>query len=52
VLAGFEGGKAKAFADASMIAGLKSYEQIEDIHLVIIHMIVYYFKNHQDILGN
>jgi D-sedoheptulose 7-phosphate isomerase len=51
VLAGFKGGKIKDFADAAMVADLKSYEQIEDIHLVVLHMIVYYFKNHPEILG-
>jgi D-sedoheptulose 7-phosphate isomerase len=50
VIAGFEGGKIKSFADAAMVAPLKSYEQIEDIHLVILHMIVYYFKNHPEVL--
>jgi D-sedoheptulose 7-phosphate isomerase len=50
-LAGFKGGKIKDYADAAMIADLKSYEQIEDIHLVVLHMIVYYIKNHPEILG-
>jgi D-sedoheptulose 7-phosphate isomerase len=50
VIAGFDGGKIKNFADAAMVVPLKSYEQIEDIHLVILHMIVYYFKNHPEIL--
>jgi D-sedoheptulose 7-phosphate isomerase len=51
-LAGFDGGKLKGFSDAAIVANLKSYEQIEDIHLVILHMIVYYFKNHPEVLGN
>ncbi|GHU14133.1 phosphoheptose isomerase [Spirochaetia bacterium] len=50
-LAGFEGGKIKGFAEAAMVVPLKSYEQIEDIHLIICHMIVYYFKNHPEALG-
>jgi len=50
VLAGFQGGKIREFADAAMIVPLESYEQIEDLHLVILHMIVYYFKNHPEIL--
>jgi D-sedoheptulose 7-phosphate isomerase len=50
VLAGFDGGKIKSFASAAMVASLKSYEQIEDIHLIILHMIVYYFKNHPEVL--
>jgi len=51
VLAGFNGGKIKEFADADIVVPLESYEQIEDIHLIILHMIVYYFKNHPEILG-
>jgi D-sedoheptulose 7-phosphate isomerase len=51
VLAGFSGGKIKEYADASIIVPLESYEQIEDIHLIILHMIVYYFKNHQEVLN-
>ena len=51
-LAGFQGGKIKEFADAAMVVPLESYEQIEDIHLIILHMIVYYFKNHPEILDS
>ncbi|MDR2144747.1 MAG: SIS domain-containing protein [Treponema sp.] len=51
VIAGFDGGKIKNFADAAMVVSLESYEQIEDIHLVILHMIVYYFKNHPEVLN-
>jgi len=50
VLAGFNGGKIKEFADAAIVVPLESYEQIEDIHLVICHMIVYYFKSHPEAL--
>lgn len=50
VLAGFEGGKIKEFAEACMIAPITSYEQIEDIHLIILHMIVYFIKNHPELL--
>jgi D-sedoheptulose 7-phosphate isomerase len=50
VMAGFDGGRIKSFADAAMVVPLESYEQIEDIHLVILHMIVYYFKNHPGVL--
>ncbi|AEF82303.1 D-sedoheptulose-7-phosphate isomerase [Leadbettera azotonutricia] len=50
-LSGFDGGKIKALADACMVARLKTYEQIEDIHLVILHMIVCYFKEHPKVLG-
>jgi len=51
-LAGFNGGKIKDFAEASIVVPLDSYEQVEDIHLVILHMIVYYFKSHPEILGS
>ena len=51
VLAGFNGGKIKDFADAAIVTTLESYEQIEDIHLIILHMLVYYFKNHPEVLG-
>ena len=51
VLAGFDGGKIKECAEAALVVPLKSYEQIEDIHLIICHIIVYYFKNHPEILG-
>ncbi|MCL2833144.1 MAG: SIS domain-containing protein [Treponema sp.] len=51
VLAGFNGGKIKEFADEAIVVPLESYEQIEDVHMVLIHMIVYYFKNHPEITG-
>jgi len=51
VLAGFNGGKIKEFAEAAMVVPLESYEQIEDIHLIILHMIVYYFNRHPEILN-
>ena len=50
-LAGFKGGKMIEFADASLVVPLESYEQIEDIHLLILHMVVYYFKNNPEALG-
>jgi D-sedoheptulose 7-phosphate isomerase len=51
VLAGFDGGKIREFAEAAIVVPLESYEQIEDLHLIILHMIVYYFKNHPEVLG-
>ena len=48
-LAGFSGGKIKDYAEESIVVPLESYEQIEDIHLILIHMIVYWFKNHPEI---
>ena len=50
-LAGFEGGKVKAFADASIPIPLTSYEQIEDIHMILLHMFVCFMKEHQELLG-
>ena len=50
-LAGFNGGKIKNFAEASLIVPLESYEQIEDVHLIIMHMVVCYFKNNPGILN-
>jgi D-sedoheptulose 7-phosphate isomerase len=49
-LAGFEGGKVKAFADASIPIPLESYERIEDIHMILLHMFVCFMKEHQEIL--
>lgn len=51
VLAGFEGGKIAPMADAALVARMKSYERVEDIHLIILHMIVCYFKEHQEMLA-
>ena len=51
VLAGFKGGKIKDFAEAAIVVPLESYEQIEDVHLVICHMIVYYYKNNPEFLN-
>ncbi len=50
-LAGFQGGKIKDFADACLVAPLSSYEQIEDVQLILLHMIVCYFKEHQELLA-
>lgn len=49
-LTGFPNGKIAEFADASYAANLTSYEQIEDIHSIILHMIVYYMKINQQLL--
>ncbi len=49
-LAGFEGGRMKEFADVNLITRLESYEQIEDMHLIFLHMVVYYIKNHPELL--
>ncbi len=49
-LTGFGGGRIRAFADASIATQMTSYEQMEDIHMILLHMFVCYFKSHQDIL--
>jgi len=50
VLAGFAGGKMAPMADAALVARMESYERVEDIHLIILHMIVCYLKEHQELL--
>lgn len=50
-MAGFNGGKIKEFADAGLVIPLSSYEQIEDGHMILCHMIVCFFKAHQELLG-
>ena len=47
VLAGFSGGKIAPMGDAALVANMQSYERVEDIHLIILHMIVCYFKENQ-----
>lgn len=49
VLAGFDGGKIAPMGDAAMVAEMKSYERVEDIHLILLHMFVCYFKEHQEL---
>ena len=49
VLAGFDGGKIAPMGDATMVAEMKSYERVEDIHLILLHMFVCYFKEHQEL---
>lgn len=49
-LTGFAGGKIKAFGDANLVVPLESYEMIEDVHMIIMHMVVYYIKNHPECL--
>ncbi len=48
VLAGFSGGKIAPMADAALVSDMQSYERIEDLHLILLHMIVCYFKEHQE----
>ena len=49
-LAGFEGGKLKELSDVCLVARMDSYERIEDIHLIILHMVTCYVKDHQHLL--
>lgn len=50
-MTGFQGGRLKEYADVNFIVPLESYEQIEDIHMIIAHMTVYYVKAHPEFLG-
>jgi D-sedoheptulose 7-phosphate isomerase len=43
-ITGFEGGKLKEICDINVNVLSDSYEKIEDIHLIITHIIVYWFK--------
>lgn len=49
-MTGFSGGKVKDYADAHLNVPLTSYEQIEDIHLMFLHLFVCYFKEHPEVL--
>ena len=51
VLAGFSGGTIAPLADAAMVADLTSYERVEDIHLILLHMVVCYCKEHQELFA-
>lgn len=50
-LSGFGGGKICQGADAVFKTDMVSYERIEDLHSAIMHMIVCWFKLHQDRLS-
>ncbi len=47
-LTGFAGGMLKELCDVNINVPSDSMEKIEDLHLVICHIIVYWFKNNQD----
>lgn len=49
-MTGFSGGKVRDYADAHLNVPLTSYEQIEDIHLMFLHLFVCYFKEHPEVL--
>ena len=48
-LTGFDGGAASRMADAGINAPVHTYEQSEDIHLIVLHMFVCYFKERQEL---
>jgi len=50
VLSGFGGGKILDFADASIVSSMTSYERLEDLHLIVLHMFVCFFKERQELL--
>ncbi len=47
-ITGFCGGKLKELSDINVNVDSDSYEKIEDIHLIITHIIVYWFKLNQN----
>ena len=49
-LAGFGGGKLKDLADAALFSAMTSYERLEDLHLMLLHLFVCYFKENQALL--
>ncbi len=49
-LAGFSGGALKEKSDLCIVAQLERYEQIEDLHMMVLHMVTCYFKEHPEIL--
>lgn len=49
-LTGFNGGKIRELSDLCLVAQMQSYERIEDVHLIILHMAVCFFKEHQELL--
>ena len=49
-LAGFGGGKIAPMAEVSVVTDMTSYERIEDLHLMILHMVVCFMKEHQELL--
>lgn len=50
-LSGFGGGKICDGADVVLKTDMHSYERIEDLHSVILHMIVCWFKENQEALS-
>lgn len=50
VLAGFTGGKIAPMGDATLVARMDSYERVEDMQMIVLHMVVCFFKEHQELL--
>lgn len=50
-LAGFDGGKLASLADLEVTIPGTTYEQIEDIHMILTHMMVLWFKTHPEVLS-
>lgn len=46
-LTGFKGGKLKEMSDININADMEAIEAVEDVHSIILHMIVYCFKQLQ-----
>lgn len=49
-LAGFTGGRLKELSDQCIVAEMDSYERVEDMHLILLHIIICYLKEHQELL--
>ncbi|WP_432748635.1 D-sedoheptulose-7-phosphate isomerase [Pectinatus frisingensis] len=45
-MTGYDGGKLKTLSDCNINIDSNIIEQIEDLHLIIEHMIVYHYKRH------
>ncbi len=48
-LCGFTGGKLKQMADFYLHINSNEYEKVEDLHMIVLHIIVSYFKNNKNI---
>ena len=49
-LSGFGGGTICEGAEVVLKTDMRSYERIEDLHMMMLHMVVCWFKAHHDIL--
>lgn len=50
-ITGFDGGALKGIADCCIAFPLESYEQIEDLQMMLLHMLTCYIKENQQLLG-